>query len=178
MYFLHEKRPQDDKTDDNLSCTFCQSRLSSHIHHTYSPYEVRVWFHNQTSQLWIPNCTQSQHWCRCLPMSILSTHWHTMWWLVWMLDRVSVPDQIFILTGFHCKHGPGPDRQTGVLASLLDIRTILGPPPKPPVELAGETRSPSGRKSPGGHYHLIRTRSQPQQCPTLLHQFLSPSLRN
>ena len=65
-----------------------------------------------------------------------------------------------------------------MLASLLDIRTILGPPPKPPVELAGETRSPSGRKSPGGHYHLIRTRSQPQQCPTLLHQFLSPSLRN
>ena len=75
-----------------------------------------------------------------------------------------------------------------VLGSLLGIRTILGPPPQNlPIELAGEAKSPSswlGRKSEGeiwarrrslgGHYHPIRTTSQPQQCPTLIIQSTTP----
>ena len=56
------------------------------------------------------------------------------------------------------------------------------PPPKPPRRAGWGDKIPGGEEeeiwSLEGHYHLIRTRSQPQQCPTLLHQFLSPSLRN
>ena len=45
------------------------------------------------------------------------------------------------------------------------------PPPKPPRRAGWGDKIPGGEEeeiwSLEGHYHLIRTRSQPQQCPTL-----------
>ena len=183
MYFLHEKRPPDDITDDNLGCTFWQ--------HISWLGKMQGFGHQPASTLTIDLqilCTPWP-WCshvlRTLPDCIGCCN-TTLLYLWACLSVHDVPKYIFIQDFFANLALALTTRL--VLGSLLGIRTILGPPPQNlPIELAGEAKSPSswlGRKSEGeiwarrrrlgGHYHPIRTTSQPQQCPTLILQSTTP----